>query len=104
MSFLHSAVLTYKSLAVAARSELSPIITINIFRVSTYTAYGARSTQRKTVAVNLRKLRLILDISDSNAETLTEAVQCTDDQERSDHMDQVRLYSRRKLLVGEGTS
>ncbi|XP_073242274.1 uncharacterized protein [Porites lutea] len=33
-------------------------------------------------------------------ETLTEAVQCTDDQERSDHMDQVRLYSRRKLLVG----
>ena len=56
------------------------------------------------MAVNLRKLRLILDISDSNAETLTEAVQCTDDQERSDHMDQVRLYSRRKLLVGKGTS
>lgn len=57
------------------------------------------------VALLASKLRIILDISDSNAETLTEAVQCTDDdQERSGHMYQVGMYSRRKLLAGEGTS
>ena len=49
-------------------------------------------------------MRLILDIFYSYAETLIEAVQCTDDQEQSDHMDHLGLYSRRKLLVGKGAS